>query len=34
MSNELMDFVRFNEKQVSPLIPETEKFLNHIKSII
>ena len=29
-----MDFVRFNEEQVSPLIPETEKFLSHIKSII
>jgi len=29
-----MDFVRFDEKQVNPLIPETEKFLIHIKSII
>jgi uncharacterized protein (UPF0332 family) len=29
-----MDFVRFDEAQVSPLIPETEKFLSHIKSII
>ena len=29
-----MDFVRFDEKQVSPLIPETAKFLSHIKSII
>ena len=29
-----IDFVRFDEKQVNPLIPETEKFLSHIKSII
>lgn len=29
-----IDFVRFDEEQVKPLIPETEKFLSHIKSII
>lgn len=29
-----IDFVRFEEDQVKPLIPDTEKLLNHIKSII
>lgn len=29
-----IDFVRFDEKQVKPLISETQKFLTEIKSII
>ncbi len=29
-----IDFVRFDEEQVKPLISKTEKFLNHMKSII
>jgi uncharacterized protein (UPF0332 family) len=29
-----IDFVRFDEKQVKPLIPDAKKLLNHIKSII
>ncbi len=29
-----IDFVRFDEKQVRPLISETQKFLTEIKSII